>query len=138
MCNGYNWSDRFTLREADEQGVPARHPNKEQRNLNVHLGEITFNFPPNRNFRGQPKPYSQEDVFMMNRIQPAAHGAIVRNEYFLAVRTSYEGCTCCASTPLARVPLVIIPLVNPKCYGFQVPPTFQAQPQPMVQFNLNF
>ena len=68
----------------------------------------------------------------MTQIQPATSGQIVTNKYFLTVRTTYDGCTCCAKLPLARIPLGIIPLINPACFGFQVPPTFQAQTMPVV------
>ncbi len=53
------------------------------------------------------------------------HGFIVKNEYFIAIRTEYEGCTCCADTPTARVPLTILPEMAPGCYGFQPPANFQ-------------
>jgi hypothetical protein len=64
------------------------------------------------------KPYSPEDAFMMKQAQPVTHGHIVKNEYFIAIRTEFEGVTCCAATPWARVRLAILPIVNPATYGF--------------------
>ena len=68
---------------------------------------------------------------MMEQIQAAAHGAIIRNEYFVAIRTDYDGCTCCDTTPLARTPLQIVPVPNPACW-FSPPPGFAPQVQPVV------
>ena len=73
-----------------------------------------------RNKRGQIKPHAPEDIFMMQNIQPACHSSHVRNNYFLAVRCTYEGCTCCAALPHSRIPLNIIPINNPQCF-YQVP-----------------
>lgn len=66
-----------------------------------------------RRKRGVMKPLSPEDLYMATQMQPACHGTHVTNEYFLAVRCGYEGCTCCASLPLARIPLTIVPVMNP-------------------------
>lgn len=64
------------------------------------------------------KPLCPEDIFMMQQMQPACHGHHVTNEYHLAVRCSYEGCTCCAGLPHAKIPMSIVPVVNPQLYGY--------------------
>lgn len=118
----------FTLSEKYEQGVAAKEPNDVYRFITVDLNTIKFNPPAARDWLGVSKPYSPEDTFMMSQAQPVTHGYIVKNEYFIAIRTEYDGCTCCTDTPTARVPLTILPEVNPNCYGFQPPANFQ----PMV------
>ena len=66
---------------------------------------------------------------MMSQIQPACNSKKVKNKYFLTIRCTYEGCICCADTPMAKIPLVIMPVVNPECYGWQVPEGFEPQQQ---------
>lgn len=36
--------------------------------------------------KGVTKPYSKEDVFMMEGVQPASHSANCTNEYFLTTK----------------------------------------------------
>jgi hypothetical protein len=89
--------------------------------LNVDLKSIRYNAPTERKVKGQMKPMSKEDIFMIQNIQPACHAHHITNEYFLVVKTSYDGCTCCSGLPHAKIPLNIVPVVNPECYGFQAP-----------------
>lgn len=60
----------------------------------------------------------------MVSIQAAATGAIVNNKYFLVALPKYTGCLCCAATPQCRIPLTIMPLVNPIMQGFKAPTDF--------------
>lgn len=84
------------------------------------------------------KPVSLEDAFQMSQAQPASHGKLVTNEYFLAVRTDFEGCTCCATLPNTRIPLIIVPVVNPHAYGFQAPPDFRPHQHDMYNVKLSY
>lgn len=111
----------ITIAEKTEQGVPARHPEDVYRFIEVNLGSIKYTPPTHHMKKGVKKAYSPEDIHMMSSAQPASHGNYVKNEYFIAVRTEYDGCTCCSSIPIARIPFVITPTVNPACYGFQPP-----------------
>ena len=46
--------------------------------------------------KGVTKPYSKEDVFMMEGEQPASHSANCTNEYFLTTKVEYDVCcNCC-------------------------------------------
>jgi hypothetical protein len=78
------------------------------------------------------KPYSIEDHFMLTQLQAACHSNFVKNEYFIKVNCFYDGCTCCGNTPQARVPVTIVPMVNPACCGFTAPQDFQPQMHPEV------
>ena len=46
---------------------------------------------------------------MLGGIPPATHGKTITNEYFLAIRCVYDGCTCCSAQPFARIPINILP-----------------------------
>lgn len=71
--------------------------------------------------KGVVKQLSAEDRFVMGSIQSACHTPYVQNDYFLVCKLGYDGCTCCAGLPETRVPLTIVPLVNPNLCGFQLP-----------------
>jgi hypothetical protein len=68
--------------------------------------------------KGVTVQISPEDQFMMEGAQAACHGRHVVNEYFLKIELSYDGCTCCSNLPDASMPLTIVPIVNPNCFGF--------------------
>lgn len=54
---------------------------------------------------------------MMASLQPACHTKKFSNEYFLTVTLEYDGMICCVDLPDARMPMSIVPLVNPDCIG---------------------
>jgi hypothetical protein len=130
-CGGHSFKEMYTLAEKQEQGVLALCAEPQYRFIEIDLNTVKYTPRASHNKKGVNKPYSQEDIFMMSQAQPASHGNIVKNEYFIAIRTEYSGCTCCASLPTARIPLVILPMINPACYGFQAPTDFVPQEQPM-------
>lgn len=39
----------------------------------------------------------------------------------LQTNTVYDTCCSCDATPSGSLPLTIVPLVNPACFGFQPP-----------------
>ncbi len=105
-CGGHRYSEMITLAQRTEGGIPAQNPQNVHRHIEVNLGSIKtppVNDRPTK--KGTVKPYGPEDKFMMQQIQAAAHGSIIQNNYFVAIRTEYDGCTCCDTTPLARTPL---------------------------------
>lgn len=71
--------------------------------------------------KGGRKPLSPEDLFLVRGLQSACHGSFFRMEYFLVAETTYDGCTCCAELPHSRMPISILPIVNPDCFGFKAP-----------------
>jgi len=72
--------------------------------------------------KGAVKAYSKEDLFMMEGVQPASHSSVCTNEYFLTTKTAFDVCcNCCDNLPDGMLPLTIVPLVNPECFGFQPP-----------------
>ena len=72
----------------------------------------------------------------MSQMQPACHGKYISNEYFLTVRTDMIGCTCALETPMAKIPLVVVPMVNPSCYGFTAPADYKPQMQNAADITL--
>lgn len=54
----------------------------------------------------------------MAGVQPAAHTKHTTNDYALCVQLDYDGCVCCVDLPDSRMPLTIVPLINPACFGF--------------------
>ena len=89
--------------------------------MELNLAEIKYEVPKMKKKKGVQKPISNEDAFMMAGVQSACHGKRVKNEYFLCVLVEYDGCTCCVNLPDSRMPMTIIPIVNPACFGFQAP-----------------
>ncbi|CDW76085.1 UNKNOWN [Stylonychia lemnae] len=128
-CNGHVYRGTKVLKEKHDDGVPARHPQISEREIEIDLSEIKYPVPEHRRKRGQLRKVTPEEAFQMGQAQPACHGLIIRNEYFLTVKTVFEGCTCCADLPMAKIPLVIIPYISLVSEGYSVPPDYN----PMIQ-----
>jgi hypothetical protein len=114
----------YTLANREQAGIAARTNASEPRLLELDLKTIKYNAPATKKKKGVEKPLSVEDRFMMENMQPKCTGKHVKNEYFLTVRCGYEGCTCCASLPVCRVPITIVPIINPQVWGYQQPQDF--------------
>ena len=114
----------FTLSKKSEAGVPARATKSEQRILEVDLKTIKYTAPDMKKKKGVMKPLSIEDRFMLENMSPKCSGTHVKNEYFLSVRCGFEGCTCCSQLPVCRVPITIVPVINPQVWGYQTPQDF--------------
>jgi hypothetical protein len=112
------------LANQGEQGVPARTPGEAQRLLQLDLKTIRYTAPAFTMKKGVQKPLSIEDKYMMENMQPQCHGMYVTNDYFLCVRCEFNGCTCCSQLPVARIPLTVVPIVNPQVWGYQQPQDF--------------
>lgn len=112
-ANGHHFRDVIVLTDKHEGGAPARHGETVHKELNLNLGNIKFVPPHERKKKGVVKAVSAEDQYMMSSIPPACHAGSIKNDYYLTVRCTYEGCTCCAETPYAKVPLTILPYANP-------------------------
>ena len=109
QCDGGYFRDVFVLAEDKEDGVPA-NAEKMERILDVNLLDIRYSIPAKKMKKGIEKDRSPEDIYLASGIQPATNGRYVKNRYFLTVRCNYDGCVCCAETPMAKVPLNIIPM----------------------------
>lgn len=99
--------------------------------MHVALDKIKYEVQDFRKKKGVQKKISPEDQFMMAGIQPACKAKYIKNTYYLCVECKYEGCVCCVDLPDSRMPLTIVPLVNPACFGFQPPNNWQP-------YNLGF
>jgi len=104
--------------------------------MELNLNEIRYEVAGTKKKNGVMKPISKEDQFMMAGLQAACHAKKISNEYFLCVLVEYDGCTCCVDLPDSRMPMTIIPIVNPACFGFQ-PPTGGWEPMALGGFQLN-
>ena len=91
------------------------------RDMELNLNEIRYEVPKQKKKKGQMKPISREDAFMMAGLQPACHAKYISNEYFLCVLVDFDDCACCLDLPDSRMPMTIIPFIDPTCFGFQPP-----------------
>eukprot|EP00347_Sterkiella_histriomuscorum_P001387 403372231 len=136
QAEGFTFADTITLVQKQEGGVHAKQDNKVDKELEVDLNSIRYPAPETKKKHGKVVPVSLEDAFQMSQMQPACHGHLVRNEYFIAVRTDFEGCTCCTTFPSVKTPLVVLPIVNPQCFGFAAPPDFHPQTQQVAHISI--
>ena len=68
------------------------------------------------------KPFSNEDRHMIAGIQPASRTKFCDNDYSLTMKTHFDVCcNCCDNLPDSCLPMTIVPLVNPECFGFSPP-----------------
>ena len=72
----------------------------------------------------------------MAGVQGAVHSKHITNEYFLCVLVEFDGCVCCVNLPDSRMPMTIVPMVNPACFGF-MPPAGVWAPYPLGSFTVN-
>ena len=56
---------------------------------------------------------------MMASLQPACHTKKFQCDYYLHVTLEYDGCICSGDLPDAKMPMTIIPLVNPNAIKAQ-------------------
>jgi len=97
--------------------VPARAPNNEQKLMEIDLRTVSpYNPPATRKKGGKQRPWSSEDLFMMRNLQAKCTGRHIENNYFLSVRCRFAGCTCCSNLPVTRIPLTIVPIMNPTAW----------------------
>merc|ERR1712232_1139995 len=92
-----------------------------KKDMYVRLNDIKYEVQEFRKKKGVEKKISPEDQFMMAGVQPACNSKYIKSEYVLCVECQYEGCVCCVDLPDSRMPLTIVPLVNPACFGFAPP-----------------
>ena len=45
---------------------------------------------------------------MMSQVPPSTHGTIVTNEYFLNIKSLYEGWSCLTYQPMTRMPITLV------------------------------
>ena len=114
----YNHTHTHRLVERTVEG-PGPNVADWQTQLSLNLAEIKYEVAKVKKKKGVQKNVSPEDSFMMAGVQAACHSKKITNEYFLCVQVEYDGCVCCVDLPDSRMPLTIIPLMNPACFGFQ-------------------
>lgn len=119
-----------------EQSVPGPaagaaewHENLALNLANVHCDAV----PDKKKKKGVEKTISPEDKFIMAGLQAACHTKKLTNDYYLCVDVEYDGCTCCENLPDSRMPMTIVPLINPNLVGF-LPPATGWVPIPLGNF----
>lgn len=94
--------------------------------MELDLNKIRTDCPPDRMKKGQKKAYSNEDKFMISGIQPASHTNFNACSYSLNTTAKYDvTCNYGDGDTNGRVPMTIVPLVNPECFGFKPPGNWQ-------------
>ena len=88
--------------------------------MEIDLKSVTPYNPPTMR-KKKNKPFSREDLFMLRNLQAKCTGAHITNNYFLTVRCQFAGCTCCSNLPVTRIPLTIVPIINPEVWIQQQP-----------------
>lgn len=109
-----------------------------QTEMLMDLGSIRYDVPEFKKKHGVQKPVSPEDAFMLAGVQSAVHSKYVTNDYFLCVELAYDGCTCCADLPDSRMPITIVPIVDPRCFGFTSPDGWAPMDLGGFNFQLNY
>ena len=116
-AGGHRFSHTFPLTTSLQPGVHARANKDEQRVMEIDLKNVApYNPPTHRKKAGQQKQFSVEDLFMLRNLQAKCSGAHIQNNYFLSVRCRFAGCTCCSNLPVTRIPLTIVPIINPQVW----------------------
>ncbi|CDW86234.1 UNKNOWN [Stylonychia lemnae] len=136
-CHNHIFRDLIVIKEKQENGAPARHDKNEERELEVDLSQIKYQVPAHRNKGGKHVQFSLEDAFQMSQAQPDCHGSIIKNDYYLAVRTVFDGCTCCAELPKVRIPLNILPVINPQLANFAPPNDYNPKDHEITKITFN-
>ena len=117
--------------EADHQTHPekiilvSKHMNGaqarsilEKQTIELDLGERKlYTAQDVKKKKGVTKPVSVEDRFMQENVAPRCTGEYVKNNIFLTIRCSYDGCTCCAELPMAQREVSIVPIINPQVWA---------------------
>lgn len=135
------WADHFRhTYEYAKSSCPG--PNAGQadweQNFGIELHKIKYEAVTQKEKDGAIKTVGPDDQFIMSQMQPAvSHGKFIKNRYFLAVRTDFDGCTCCHETPDGKTPLTIVPMVNPATYGFAPPADYVCVQLGMAQIVLH-
>lgn len=129
--HSHTHTDKFCFRE---MAGPNFGEKDWQTEMILNLQEIRYDVCADRKKRGKPR--SQEDLFMMAGIQSACHSKLITNDYRLRIELGYDGCTCCSNVPDASLPISVLPIVNPQCFGFQPPNGWL--PNNLGAFTINF
>lgn len=115
--NGKQWHSSSVMVGSSKQGPPAGV--KMEIPIEVDLSQIHNDVPASRKKKGVTKAYSKEDMFMISGIQPASKSKFSTVNYTLETSCGFDTCcNCSENLPNATLPMTIVPLVNPACFGF--------------------
>ena len=68
-----------------------------------------------------------DEEYFMSGMAPRCHSMYIANNYYLNVNIKYAACNyCCSAEPTQRIPLAILPRVNPSTYGFEAPQGYSS------------
>jgi hypothetical protein len=120
----HHYSHKESLKGAhDKKKGPKAGEKDWQKEMVVDLSHIKYDAIKDKKAKdGTRRPMSLDDQFMMSQLQPATrHAKHFSARYYSSVETKFDGCTCCNETPDAKVPMTIVPVVNPNSFGFAPP-----------------
>ncbi|CDW71388.1 UNKNOWN [Stylonychia lemnae] len=103
----------YTLGERYGKEVRARDAQISNQVIDLPLSTIRYEVHEEKKKDGSMKIYSDQEKFLMGQLQAASHGKQLTNEYFVAIRCNYQGCTCCRELPHIKVPVAILPTEVP-------------------------
>jgi hypothetical protein len=87
--------------------------------------------------RKKEGPRSPEEIFMLRHLAPATNSFLIKNEYTLQVKVTFNsGWTCCSAIPNVKVPMTLIPVADPNVYGFPEPPGFSPTNLGFTKFEI--
>ena len=90
--------------------------------MELDLSKIKNEVAKGRKKKGKMKPYSLEDEFMLAGVQPASKSKNCTNSYKLTMKANYDTCCgMCDNYPDGALPLTIVPIHNPSCFGIILP-----------------
>lgn len=122
---GHHHSHEEDLKGAKDSACGPKAKEKDWcKELCIDLSKIKYDAVTDKKAKdGTRKPVSMEDQFMMTQIQPATRMAKSFSvRYYVEVETCFDGCVCCCNeTPDSKVPMTIVPMVNPNAFGFAPP-----------------
>jgi len=110
--SGYHsWSGKFDVIEnKDQAGMDAGYTEPVTKIMTLNLDACKYSISNQRAKKCCAR--SDEEMFLLTNLAPAAHSHHISNDYELNVNVKYDGCTCCSSVPNVSIPLSIIPMTH--------------------------
>lgn len=89
--------------------------------LEIDLSKIKNKVKGERRKKGKMKKYSEEDKFMMAGVQPESNSPFTKNCFWISATANFDQYCASGGQVGAALPMSIVPVVNPACFGFQPP-----------------
>lgn len=125
--NGSHWHGQFEILENQDRSGVKPFEKGDMKKMELDLNKIKYKTNPylvksKGLFSDTYYDLTPDEEFFMSGMAPQCHSLYIHNEYFLNVNIKYSACNyCCSAEPTQRIPLTILPRVNPSTYGFEAP-----------------